>query len=259
MEPREVDIMYQVEGEHWWFAGKRLAVKAMLEGLPQAGLAVDVGCGTGAVLELLARRGPALGVEFDARCLGLACRRGDLDLVRAGCAALPLAAGSAGLITLMDVLYHEGVDVAATLAECRRVLAPGGWLLVFDSAYEGLRGPHDRAVHGARRFARQGLCLRLERAGFQVARATYRNSILAPLAIPARLAARWRERLAGADAAAPLSDVDSPPAPWLNRLLLGLMALEARWLRRHDFPLGLSVCALARKPAGAGDAAELGV
>lgn len=255
MEPREVDIMYQVEGEHWWFAGKRLAVGAMLAGLPVRGLAVDVGCGTGAVLEQLARRGPALGVEFDARCLGLACRRGDLDLVRAAGAALPLADGSAGLITLMDVLYHEGVDVAATLAECFRVLAPGGWLLVFDSAYDGLRGPHDRAVHGARRFARQGLRLRLERAGFGVVRATYRNSILAPLAIPARLAARWAERLRGPGGAPPRSDVDSPPPPWLNRLLLGLMALEARWLIRRDFPLGLSVCVLAAKPGRVGEPA----
>jgi SAM-dependent methyltransferase len=250
--------MYQVEGEHWWFAGKRLAVAAMLEGLPLTGLAVDVGCGTGAVLADLARRGPALGVEFDARCLGLACRRGDLDLVRAGCSALPLANGSAGFITLMDVLYHEGVDVAATLAECHRVLAPGGWLLVFDSAYEGLMGPHDRAVHGARRFARRGLCLRLERAGFSVVRATYRNSLLAPLAIPARLAARWLERLRGAGQDAPVSDVDMP-APWLNRLLLGLMVLETRWLKRHDFPLGLSVCALAAKPIRAGSPAALGV
>jgi SAM-dependent methyltransferase len=219
---------------------------------------VDVGCGTGAILEELKRRGPALGVEFDARCLGLACCRGDLDLVRAGCSALPLANGSVGLITLMDVLYHEGVDVAATLAECFRVLAPGGWLLVFDSAYEGIRGPHDRAVHGARRFARQGLRLRLERAGFVVVRATYRNSLLAPLAIPARLAARWLERLRGAGQGPPLSDVDAP-APWLNRLLLSLMVLEARWLKRRGFPLGLSVCLLAAKPGGAGRAADLRV
>lgn len=251
MEPCEVDIMYQLEGEHWWFAGKRLAVAAMLAGLPRQGLAVDVGCGTGAVLELLAQGGPALGVEFDARCLGLACQRGGPDLVRAGCAALPLASGAAGLITLMDVLYHEGVEVAATLAECRRVLAPGGWLLVFDSAYQGIMGPHDRAVHGARRFARQGLALRLERAGFTVVRATYRNSILAPAAIPARLLARWRERLTGGGQGPPVSDVDLP-APWLNRLLLGLMALEARWLKRHAFPWGLSVCVLARKPAQEG-------
>lgn len=258
MEPREVDIMYQVEGEHWWFAGKRLAVAAMLADLPLSGLAVDVGCGTGAVLEELARRGPALGVEFDARCLGLACRRGDLDLVRAASAALPLRSGSVGLITLMDVLYHEGVDVAATLAECCRALAPGGWLLVFDSAYEGIRGPHDRAVHGARRFARRGLSLRLERAGFTVVRATYRNSILAPLAIPARLAARWLERLRGAGEAPPISDVDVP-APWLNRLLKTLMVLEARWLKSRGFPLGLSVCVLARKPERTGTAAKVGV
>jgi SAM-dependent methyltransferase len=220
----------------------------MLEGLDIQGLRVDVGCGTGAVLKDLAGAGPALGVEYDERCVGLACQRGGLDLVRGGCAALPLIDGCAGLVTLMDVLYHEGVDVGGTLAECFRVLKPGGYLLLFDSAYEGLRGPHDRALHGARRFARQGLTRRLELAGFTVERATYRNSILAPAAIAARLAARAWDRLRPADDdGVCLSDVDTPH-PMVNRLLTRIMQMEARWLLRHDFPLGLSVCALAVKP-----------
>ncbi len=247
MEPREVDVMYELEERHWWFVGKRLAVAALLKGVAVDGLRVDVGCGTGALLQDLAGLGPALGVEYDARCLGLACRRGGLDLVRAGCAELPLADGCAGLITLMDVLYHEGVDVRATLAECRRALKPGGYLLVFDSAYQGIMGPHDRAVHGARRFTRQGLARRLELAGFTVQRATYRNSILGPLAIAQRLAARYWERLRPTpDDNVCLSDVDAP-SPLLNRLLLQVMRAEAAWLKGHDFPLGLSVCLLARR------------
>lgn len=112
----------------------------------------------------------------------------------------------------------------ATLAECHRVLKPGGHILVFDSAYQGLRGPHDRAMHGARRFARQGLKLRLEHAGFTVLRATYRNSLLAPPLIAARLAARWRERLLGPGPAAGLAQPFAPGGDALG----GAVAKEAR-------------------------------
>ncbi|MFH1035419.1 MAG: class I SAM-dependent methyltransferase [Pseudomonadota bacterium] len=247
MEAREYQLMYALEKQHWWFVGKRWAASALLEGVePIHGLRLDLGAGTGALLQEHLSHGPALGVELDPQALALARRRVGPRLLRGLSHALPLQDGCAALVTVMDLLYHQGVEVAGTLAECHRVLAPGGYLLVFDSAYEGLMGPHDRAMHGARRFARQGLKLRLENAGFTVLRATYRNSLLAPPLIAARLAARWLERLRPPGASAPASDVDQPPA-WLNRLLLGVMRLEARWLKKHDLALGSTVCVLARK------------
>lgn len=246
MEPREYQLMYALEKDHWWFVGKRWAAAALLEAVePIAGPRLDLGAGTGALLEDHLRRGPALGLEYDPLALALAHKRVGPRLARGVSQALPFRDGSAGLVTVMDLLYHQGVDVSATLAECHRVLRPGGHILVFDSAYQGLMGPHDRAMHGARRFTRPGLCLRLERVGFSIVRATYRNALLAPAVIAQRLAARWRERLLG-ESAAPASDVARPPE-MLNRLLLGVMRAEARWLRRHDLALGTSVCVLARK------------
>jgi SAM-dependent methyltransferase len=248
MEPREYQLMYALEKEHWWFVGKRWAAAALLESAGTInGLRLDLGAGTGALLEEHLTQGPALGVELDPQGLSLARRRVGPRLARGLSHALPLVDGCAGLVTVMDLLYHQGVEVAGTLAECHRVLRPGGYILVFDSAYEGLMGPHDRAMHGARRFSRQGLKLRLEHAGFTVVRATYRNSLLAPPLIAQRLLAKWLERLRGPAASAPASDVARPPE-MLNRLLLSLMRLEARWLRRHDLALGTSVCVLARKP-----------
>jgi len=247
MEPREYQLMYALEKEHWWFIGKRWAAAALLESAgPIAGLCLDLGAGTGALLEEHLARGPALGLEMDPQALCLARRRVGPRLARGCSHALPFRDNCAALVTVMDLLYHQGVEVAGTLAECRRVLRPGGYILVFDSAYQGLMGPHDRAMHGARRFSRQGLSLRLENAGFSVIRATYRNSLLAPPLIAQRLAAKWLERLRGTAAQAPASDVARPPE-MLNRLLLGLMRLEASWLRRHDLPLGSTVCVLGRK------------
>lgn len=248
MEAREYELMYELELTHWWFVGKRLAAAALLRCVePIAGPRVDVGAGTGAMLAEHLGRGPAVGVELDPLAAALCARRVGPVLVRGRSNALPLANGFAGLVTVMDMLYHQGVDLPGTLAECHRVLRPGGYLLVFDAAYQGLLGPHDRSMHAARRFSRAGLALRMERAGFQVIRAGYRNALLAPGVIALRLLAKWRDRLRGQRTGPPASDVGHLPEA-VNRLLLGLMAHEARWLRHHDLPLGTSVCILARKP-----------
>lgn len=246
MEPREIDLMARLEREHWWFVGKRLAISALLErcGLPPGSVVVDVGCGTGANLALLAKSHRALGLDHDTRCLDGACRLGGLALARASAEALPLAGGSVDLALCADVLYHRQVDHQRALAELSRVLRPGGWLLILDSAYQGLAGPHDRAMHGARRFTAGGMAVRLRRHGLVPVRVGYRNCLLAPALIPLRLAQRLRQRPGGP---APASDVALPP-PALNRLLIVLMRLEAAWLRRRDLPFGTSVALLARKP-----------
>ncbi len=124
------------------------AVEAALLGLLPAGnlgRALDIGTGTGRLLELLAPRlASGLGVDASRAMLALARAR----LARPGlthCAVrladmyrLPLPDGGFDLILLHMVLHHAE-DPAAVLAEAARVLRPGGRLLVVDLA------PHDNA------------------------------------------------------------------------------------------------------------------
>jgi len=117
------------------------AVEAALLGLlPAAGLGrlLDIGTGTGRLLEVLAPRVSAgLGVDASRAMLALARSR----LARPGlthCAVrladmyrLPLADGGFDVVVLQMVL-HYAEDPAAALAEAARVLRPGGRLLVVD-------------------------------------------------------------------------------------------------------------------------------
>src|SRR5438093_1167564 len=66
--------MFAYEDTHWWFRGKRSVVASMLERFSPAQpgrRALDVGCGTGANLELLARYGEAHGIDVSPLALGV--------------------------------------------------------------------------------------------------------------------------------------------------------------------------------------------
>ncbi len=102
------------------------------------GALVDVGTGTGRMIELLGRRAAtALGIDRSPEMLRLA--RGRIEAlglphaeVRHGdMYALPRTDGSVDTVVLHQVL-HFADDPAAVIAEGARVLAPGGRLLVVD-------------------------------------------------------------------------------------------------------------------------------
>jgi SAM-dependent methyltransferase len=103
---------------------------ADLAALVPRGRLLDVGSARGTFLALAQRAGwRAEGVELShrhvmaARARGLTVHEGDV-------ATAPLAPGSYSAITMWDVLEHV-VDPRAALATARRLLAPGGVLLVF--------------------------------------------------------------------------------------------------------------------------------
>lgn len=115
------------------------------------GRLLDIGTGTGRVLELLAPRAAmALGVDRSPEMLryareNLAAKDIEAELRQADMYALPLEDGSIDTIVLHQVL-HYAHHPEAVIAEAARVLAPGGRLLIVDIA------PHDREDF-RRRFA----------------------------------------------------------------------------------------------------------
>ena len=72
-------------------------------------------------------------------------------MVRGSVNAMPFADRSFDAAIAADVLCHAAVDPATALIEIRRVLRPGGRLVVNMPAYAWLMSAHDRRVHNARR------------------------------------------------------------------------------------------------------------
>ena len=120
--------------------------EALLTLIPEGppGHALDIGTGTGRVLELLAPRvRQALGVDASKAMLALARARLAQSPGLAHCAVrqadmyrLPLTSASFDIAVLQMVL-HYAEDPAGAIAEAARVLRPGGRLIVIDLARHG--------------------------------------------------------------------------------------------------------------------------
>jgi ArsR family transcriptional regulator len=116
------------------------------------GRLVDIGTGTGRMIELFGPRAAhAVGIDRSSDMLRLArvklaaagiqssLRQGDMY-------ALPLADGSADSVIIHQVL-HYAHSPAAAIAEAARVLAPGGALLVVDFAAHGREELRESDAH----------------------------------------------------------------------------------------------------------------
>lgn len=263
--PREMQqhtyaIMRRVEERHWWFAGRRQIIKSFLEHLcrnldrrkskehdaygssnggqlPPLKI-LDVGCGTGANLEMLSQFGQAQGVDVSAEALSF-CRARGLENVKQGEAeALPYEDNSFDLVTGLDVVEHLNDDLAG-LREMRRVLRRGGHALLFVPAFMFLWGVQDDVSNHRRRYTLPGLKRKVLQAGFEVERATYVNiSFFAPILLGRLLMRGLRLR--------PESE-NNITIGFLNGVLGKLFGAERLPLRHLNFPFGVSIICVARK------------
>jgi ArsR family transcriptional regulator len=151
---------------------------AMDEALGQGpfSLLVDLGTGTGRILELFGpRAGRVLGFDLNHDMLAYA----RMKLERAGLSHaqvrhgdlynVPLPDGAADAVVLHQVLHFLD-DPAPAIAEAARLLRPGGKLLVVDFAPHELEFLREQSAHRRLGFARDQLGRWLEAAGLKLER-----------------------------------------------------------------------------------------
>jgi len=241
-----LDATARAEREHFWFRGFRRFVSPLLAraaagaGRPRI---LDCGCGTGNNLRLLRQYGRPCGIDLTFSGLAYARRNGERLVAQASALSLPFSDDTFDLVTSFDVIYaFDDAMAAAALDEMRRVLRPGGSLLLNVAALPMLRGNHSILGGEVQRYTRASLRRHLERAGFAVERITYTNFAILPLVAAVRFAQRLRQ------GGHQVSDSEmTVPARPVNLTLAGLLALESYALRVMDMPLRSSVLALASK------------
>jgi SAM-dependent methyltransferase len=211
-----------MEGSHFWSVGRDVLVKALIDRHGMAPTYVDAGCGTGSFAMALAEQ------DMDIICFD--AEPAEALSLRATIIAMPLRTASVGTLMARDVLEH--VDDEAALAECARVVRPGGHLLVTVPGWPSLWGPRDEAAGHLRRYRWPQLTGVIEDAGFEVVERRGYQLALLPLVFGSRLMARRQPngRLAAEER------VGGP----LRRLLTSVNVAEA----------GLAVGGRIRPPTG---------
>lgn len=233
---------HQAEDRHWWYRGRRTVLDGVIAGLqlPAGARILDAGCGSGRNMVDLARRGTVTGVELSDTSVSLARARDVGEVVAGSLLEMPFADDSFDLAVTLDVIEHLDDDLAA-LGELRRVVVPGGWLLVTVPAYQWLWSGHDVINHHHRRYTRRSLRVVAEKAGWRQVRTTYFNSLLLPVAILLRVLDRLSTKTTESSL-----DLWVPPEP-LNWLLERPLALESALVAHGGrIPAGLSLLAVFR-------------
>jgi SAM-dependent methyltransferase len=248
-----VDQQYEsryhaLERTQWWCVARRDLVRRIVSRLDRRSRVLEIGSSSGLLLEELRREGFAdvFGSDVSAAAVRESLRNGIRRVAIMDGAALAVPDGSFDLLVASDVLEHIEDDRAA-LAEWRRALRPSGTLVVFVPAFPHLWGEHDELNRHFRRYTKSGLLRRLEESGFKITRASYWNALLFFPASAVRSVQRAMPR-AGSRR---LERMERIPGA-VNALLRFWLKMENRWISRRGIAPGMSVFAVATKPAPSG-------
>ncbi len=236
MRPEEYNTLRECETSHWWYTVlHRLVLTELRRSIPAGAEVLDAGCGTGGMLSQL-RQWHATGIDISHSALDHCRQRGQANVAQGSVNSLPFADESFACVLALDVLYHSDVDESLALAELVRVLKPEGTLILNLAAFELLRGSHDAAVHGRRRYRANRVRTLLEANGLQLRVCHYWNAwLFLPLLIKRKLWSSDR------------SDT-TMPGPFINNILSLAGRLDANFCRTLRVPFGTSLFAVASKP-----------
>ena len=237
-------IFFEQEESHWWYVGRRRIIRSFVKEIcdrigNRRPRILDVGCGTGANLFMLSELGEAEGVDISAQAITFCQARG-LSNVRLGAAEdLPYGDDQFDLVTALDVLEHLDDDVGA-LREMRRVIRPGGRLLLFVPTFMFLWGLQDEVSNHRRRYRLPELRRAVVAAGFEIERTTYANiTFFVPT-----FTVRQVMRLTGISTDSEVRINISA----LNRVFAWIFGSERWLLRAFNLPFGVSGICVALRP-----------
>lgn len=268
------DALYRLHAEreetYWWWVAKNRIILAMVEKYRKRAnesqngsanspdsrpLALDIGCGAGALLTGLAspRYGyHVTGIDMSPIAREYCKKRGFDVLDGALPGQLPAeitsrspSNGGPGydLIILSEVIEHVPED-RASVAACVQLLKPGGLVVCTVPAHMWLWSSHDDFNFHQRRYTRAEFGALFQGLPVKQLVLSYYQLASMPLVVAARAAEKLKTRLSGKSPAEPT--VEPLPGP-INWMLTKAFEVEKHVLPRVRVPTGTSVIAAYRR------------
>ena len=248
MNAEEYANLERVEGDHWYYSGKRRFVREWISRvkppLPDDRL-LDCGAGTGRFAAEMAALCQVWVLDDHEEALKILRTRFPAQrIVALAGDRVPLPDGELDFVTALDVLEHVPDD-AAVVRGFHRLLKPSGLAVVTVPAGMALWSDWDVALHHFRRYSRARLKALFPSPDWEVVHVNYTNFAAYPAVWLVR---RMRSLLGRAAPGSPAARTeDRLPPSWLNALLRWIFVRTALW--SAPMPFGVSLILVARKRA----------
>lgn len=247
--------LFAAEDRHFWFTARNRVIGAALrrvtQSLPVGYRVLEVGCGTGNVLRVLAEicgPGNVVGMDLFSGGLRYARERTRCALVQADMYHSPFSLPF-DVVGMFDVIEHLADDVAA-LRGAGGLLGPRGKLFLTVPAHMSLWSYADQFAGHYRRYSRSELAKKLDTAGFEVEYLTYYMGAIWPIMWLSRRLAPWMRRKREKQPRE-LFLAELRPIPIVNGILRWILEKEAIPIGSgHVLPFGTSLLVVASKRPG---------
>ncbi len=199
---------------------------------------LNIGSGTGGTIPVLEAFTDVTNVEASDDAIHWSRKNGVNNIVKVEGIKLPFEDSSFDILVAFDVLEHLEDDKAA-LAEWRRILKPGGLLMVTVPAYQWLWSVHDESLHHYRRYSAAKLHRLLNTQGYRVLKRSYAIAFSFPLIVIFRLF----NSVSGIQQKSSHVYLPTP----INWAFIQLLRTEAFMQKYINFPFGTSILVVGKK------------
>lgn len=177
MELSEYKNIYLNEEKHFFYVSTHNLVIGLIRKFAMKRPDIlDAGCGTGGLAQRLTNIGNVWAFDASPEAIKFAKKRG-VAVKLGSVEKIPFKDERFDVVTCVDVIYHKQIeDDLLALKEIRRVLKPGGVLVLRVPANKFLMSAHDQHVHTARRYSKQELMTKIARSGLKLQLITFVHS-----------------------------------------------------------------------------------
>ena len=228
--------METLEKTYWWHKGKLFLVEQLIKLLFKNSKKLkilEIGCGTGLITKALSKYGEVWGIEISKEAIS-ACKEkeikniilGDINKIKIPKDFL----NKFDLICCLDVLEHIQDDIKTS-----------GYLLINVPAHKFLWSEHDEALHHKRRYSMREIVQKVIDCDFKIKKSSYFVLTFFPIIALYRLYTNLFT-----ESTYPKTSYVMLPSK-LNNLMTKVLEIEAKLIRRIDFPLGTTIIVIAQR------------
>jgi SAM-dependent methyltransferase len=247
MKDELLDKFEVIEDRHWWWEGRRRLVKGFINNIRNQSnpKVLDVGCGTGETMSFVKKLipdGQVWGIDKSRVAVKYATGRDHKNVRLADANKLPFRKNIFDAILALDVLEHIKTP-ERVLQEIKRVLKPGGKMLITSPALKFIWSRHDIGQGHVTRFNQKELEKLADGVGLRIETIRYFNFFLSGPIIMIRVLSRFPGLgfMANYDNGVNYGVVN---IEWMNNLLKRIFITEVSQLEKVKYPWGISIMAV---------------